>query len=162
MLKNLFKKTTKREIIAPLSGQLVSLDQVPDPVFAEKMMGEGVAIIPTDGRVVAPVNGRIIQIPQSKHAVGIEAEDGTEILIHIGLETVRLKGQGFEELVKVNDQVKVGDPLLTVDLTFIEDQADSTITPVIITNSKSEMTYQFAPYTQVIAGKSPIITIVER
>lgn len=161
MLKNLFKKTTKREIIAPLSGQLVSLDQVPDPVFAEKMMGEGVAIIPTDGRVVAPVNGRIIQIPQSKHAVGIEAEDGTEILIHIGLETVRLKGQGFEELVKVNDQVKVGDPLLTVDLTFIEDQADSTITPVIITNSKSEMTYQFAPYTQVIAGKSPIITIVE-
>lgn len=161
MLKNLFKKTRKREIIAPMSGELVSLEKVPDPVFAEKMMGEGVAIIPTDGKVVAPINGKVIQIPKSNHAIGLEAEDGTELLIHIGLETVGLKGKGFQPLVSVNDQVKIGDPLLDVDLSYIERHVESTITPVIITNSnESDKTYNITPNAQVVAGQSSIITIL--
>ncbi|WP_440895138.1 PTS sugar transporter subunit IIA [Amphibacillus sp. Q70] len=161
MLKNLFKKTTKKEIIAPISGELVSLDKVPDPVFAEKMMGEGVAIIPIDGKVVAPINGKVIQIPKSNHAIGLEAEDGTEILIHIGLETVGLKGSGFQPLVSVNDQIKIGDPLLDVDLSYIKQHVESIITPVIITNSNTNnKTYKTTPNVQVIAGQSPIITIL--
>src|SRR5690625_7369169 len=99
MFKKLFRRTEKSkelQIVAPLNGQIVPLQDVPDPVFGQKMMGEGIAIIPKDGKVVSPVHGKIIQIPNSKHAVGIEAEDGSEILIHVGLETVALKGEGLE------------------------------------------------------------------
>src|SRR5699024_3774093 len=102
MFKNLFKKkeTPKEEqIIAPLSGKVKQLEEVPDPTFSEKMMGEGIAIEPDEGLVVAPFDGEIIQVFPTKHAIGIQGESGLEILIHIGLETVSLKGEGFEVFV---------------------------------------------------------------
>lgn len=91
MLKKLFKKTKGEEkIVAALNGKVVKLEDVPDPVFNQKMMGEGIAIEPVQGEVVSPVNGKVVQIPASKHAIGLESEQGAEILIHVGLETVAL------------------------------------------------------------------------
>ncbi|WP_270181466.1 PTS sugar transporter subunit IIA [Alkalihalobacillus sp. CinArs1] len=138
MLKKLFGKKetpTEEKILAPMNGKVVELENVPDPTFAQKMMGDGVAIEPTDGEVVSPVNGKIIQFFHTKHAVGIESESGLELLIHVGLETVGMGGEGFEGHVKEGDKVKVGDPLISVDLDLVKEKAASTITPVIITNA---------------------------
>lgn len=162
LLKKLFGKSQnkKGKIYAPLNGKIVPLEKVPDPVFGKKMMGEGIAIIPADGKVVAPVNGKIIQIPDSKHAVGIQAEDGSEILIHVGLETVALKGKGFEGKVSAGDEISVGDELIVFDLEYIAEHADNTITPIVITNSmNSEKTYIFTEETEATAGKTVIITV---
>ncbi|MDO6658490.1 MULTISPECIES: PTS glucose transporter subunit IIA [Bacillaceae] len=138
MLKKLFgkkEKPSEEVIYAPLNGDVVELEKVPDPTFSQKMMGDGVAIEPKDGKVVSPVNGKVIQFFHTKHAVGIESESGLEILIHVGLETVNMGGEGFEGHVKEGDKVKVGDPLITVDLDLVKEKAASTITPVIITNA---------------------------
>ncbi|HLS36489.1 MAG TPA: PTS glucose transporter subunit IIA [Bacillota bacterium] len=165
MFKKLFRRTEKSkelQIVAPLNGQIVPLQDVPDPVFGQKMMGEGIAIIPKDGKVVSPVHGKIIQIPNSKHAVGIEAEDGSEILIHVGLETVALKGEGFEGKVSAGDDISVGDPLIEFDLEYIKEHADHSITPIVITNSaNSNKTYTFTKETEATAGETVIITVSE-
>lgn len=137
MLKKLFGKKEKsldEVIYSPLNGKVVELETVPDPTFSQKMMGDGIAIEPTDGKVVSPVNGKVIQFFHTKHAIGIESESGLEILIHVGLETVGMGGEGFEGHVKEGDKIKVGDPLITVDLDLVKEKASSTITPVIITN----------------------------
>lgn len=120
-----------------MNGEIVSLEEVPDPVFSQKMMGEGIAMIPTDGKVHAPVNGEVIQVAPTKHAVGLLAEDGTEILIHVGLETVSLKGEGFKVEVSSGDTVSVGQPLMAFDLEYIRTKAKSTVTPIVITNSNT-------------------------
>lgn len=138
MFKKLFNKTndtSELQVYAPLTGKLVAIEEVPDPVFGEKMMGEGAAIIPTDGKVVAPVNGEIISVAPTKHAIGIKADDGSEILLHIGLETVALKGEGFTVHVSEGDKVSVGDHLLDVDLNYIKEHAKDIITPIVFTDS---------------------------
>lgn len=163
MFKKLFKKSkdqSKLHIYAPLNGKIVSLEDVPDPVFGQKMMGEGIAIIPSDGQVISPVNGKIIQIPDSKHAVGIEAEDGTEILIHVGLETVTLKGEGFTSHITAGDQVSVGDPLIEFDLAYITEHADDSITPIVITNSKDGgKQFTMTEQQDAVAGDTVLITV---
>ena len=163
MAFNLFKKEkdVNINIYAPLNGEIVQLEDVPDPVFSQKMMGEGIAIIPTDGHVHSPVDGRIIQVAPTKHAVGIEAEDGTEILIHFGLETVALKGEGFEMKVAVGDSVKKGQIMLEADLDYIEKTADHIITPIIITNSTgSDKTYNLTSDKNSVMGETVIITVI--
>src|SRR5699024_5423357 len=129
-------------IYAPINGQIVSIEDVPDPVFSEKMMGEGIAIIPNEGKVHAPVDGEIVQIPQTKHAVGIRAKDGSEILIHIRLESVSLDGEGFSVSVNVSDTVSVGEPLIQFDLYYVREHTKDIITPIVITNS-AEMDKQY-------------------
>lgn len=131
---NLFNRDKSISILAPMTGDIIEITQVEDEVFSEKMVGDGVAIEPREGIVVSPVQGRIVQIFPTKHALGIETEDGLEILIHIGLDTVELKGEGFKDYVKVGDEVKVGDKLLEVDLDFIRKSGRSTVSPIIITN----------------------------
>lgn len=138
MLKNLFGKKAKpseETIYAPMNGKIIEIEQVPDPTFSEKMMGDGVAIEPSEGKVVAPVDGEIIQFFHTKHAIGIRSKAGLELLIHIGLETVGLEGEGFEGHVKQGDKVKTGDLLLTFDLDFIKEKAASAVSPIVITNS---------------------------
>ncbi|QVY60056.1 PTS sugar transporter subunit IIA [Cytobacillus gottheilii] len=138
MFKKLFGKKEEVksvDILAPLSGAAVSLDTVPDPVFAEKMMGDGIAIEPTEGVVVSPVKGEVLQVFPTKHAIGLKAENGAEILIHIGLETVSMNGEGFEAHVSEGSKVEVGDQLVTFDMNLVKEKAKSTITPVIITNT---------------------------
>jgi sugar PTS system EIIA component len=137
MLKKLFSKkieTRVVEIHSPLDGEAIPLEEVPDPVFAQKMMGDGLAIIPKNGKVVSPVNGKVVQIFPTKHAVGLVSEEGLEILIHIGLETVELNGKGFEVAVSAGETVKVGDPLLNVDLDYLEQKHKEIVTPIVITN----------------------------
>lgn len=128
------KKSSELELKAPITGKLVSIADVPDDVFAQKMVGDGVAIEPTVGEVVSPVDGEIVQLFPTKHAIGIKSKDGLEILIHIGIETVKMRGEGFETHVNVGENVKVGQKLISFDLDLIKEKAKSTITPFIITN----------------------------
>jgi len=162
MFKNLFKKSSeqeKLEIYAPLNGKVVKLEDVPDPVFNQKMMGEGIAIMPSEGKVVSPVEGKIVQVPESKHAVGIEAVDGTEILIHVGLETVALKGEGFTVNVAAGDKVSVGDQLMEFDLNYIKEHASDSVTPIVITNSgDSDKDFVMTKENNAAAGETVLIT----
>jgi D-glucosamine PTS system EIICBA component len=123
-------------IVAPLTGEVVDITEVPDQVFAGKMMGDGFAIKPSEGKLVSPVKGKVINAFPTKHAVGIISDSGVEILLHVGIDTVKLNGEGFELLVEENQRVEVGTPLLNIDLAFIESHAPSTITPVVFTNLK--------------------------
>lgn len=134
----MFKWLRKREetIVAPLTGNVRSLENVPDPVFAQKMMGDGFAIEPTDGVVVSPIHGEVVQVFPTKHAVGLRSEGGLEILIHVGIDTVHMQGEGFEAYVKAGDRVKAGDLLLSFDLTLVQQKAKSSLTPVVITNGE--------------------------
>lgn len=157
MLSNLFKKRSL-EVFAPAKGEIIQLDKVPDPVFSEKMMGEGVAIIPSEGRIHAPIEGTIILVAETKHAVGIRSHDGTEILIHIGLETVSLNGEGFKVHVKAGDSVSIGQLLIEVDLTYIKKNAKSTITPIIVTNSHDRK-IQYTRMNEYISDETVIMTI---
>ncbi|WP_241254532.1 glucose PTS transporter subunit IIA [Brevibacillus sp. SYP-B805] len=125
-------------IVAPMSGEIVDLADVPDPVFAEKMMGDGFAIKPANGMVVSPVKGKVATLFPTKHAIGLVTDSGLELLIHVGIDTVKLRGEGFESLCQEGDNVEVGTPLLQVDLGFLEAQAKPTITPVVFTNLKPE------------------------
>ncbi|MGR5995873.1 PTS sugar transporter subunit IIA [Bacillus cereus] len=138
MFKKLFglgSKTNEETIVAPLTGAVKNIEEVPDPVFAGRMMGDGVAIDPTEGVVVSPVDGEIVQLFHTKHAIGIKAKNGTEILIHVGLETVKMEGEGFEAHVSEGQAVKAGDKLISFDLELIREKAKSTITPIVITNT---------------------------
>lgn len=162
MLKKLFgKKEVKREedVIAPLTGTVCQLEEVPDPVFAEKMMGEGIAIDPSDGMVVAPFDGEVIQVFPTKHAIGLKGETGLELLIHIGLETVSLDGEGFETFVRQGDRVKRGDKLISFNMDIIEEKASSTITPIIMTKGDDIEHFEITKEGKVTAGESKLIEV---
>lgn len=122
------------EIYAPISGSVLQLEKVPDPTFSQKMMGDGIAIEPTIGKVVAPFSGKVIQLFPTKHAIGLRSDTGIELLIHIGLETVSLNGEGFDTFVKQGDQINTGDTLITFDINVLREKGFNLITPIIITN----------------------------
>jgi sugar PTS system EIIA component len=163
MLKKLFGKKEETpasiNVHSPLSGKMLSLDEVPDPVFSQKMMGDGIAIDPAEGKVVSPVDGEIVQVFPTKHAVGIKAKNGAELLIHIGLETVSLNGEGFEAHVSEGKKVKAGDPLVTFDMDLVKEKAKSTITPVILTNGDDFTEIEKEEAGVVTAGQSQVMTI---
>lgn len=127
---------TKYVLVAPVNGKCVDLKSVPDKMFAEKIMGEGVAFIYKDDMIYSPCNGIIGVISNTKHAIGIVSDDILEVLIHVGVDTVKLKGKGFEVLVEKGQRVKVGTPLLKIDRKFMEDNDINLITPMVITNCK--------------------------
>ncbi|MBM9448014.1 PTS glucose transporter subunit IICBA [Staphylococcus cohnii] len=122
-------------IYAPLKGRTVPLDEVPDQVFSDKLMGDGLAIYPANGEVVAPFDGTVELVFPTKHAIGLKSESGVEVLIHFGLETVGLQGEGFTVHVDSGDTIVKGQSLMTVDLDYIKTHAKSDITPIIVTNS---------------------------
>nr|WP_246092829.1 PTS glucose transporter subunit IIA [Terrilactibacillus laevilacticus] len=119
---------------SPLKGNLLNLEEVPDQVFSQKMMGEGFAIDPKNGIVISPINGKVTSVFPTKHAIGLLSDDGLEILIHIGIDTVNLKGEGFTVYVKEGEYITLGDILITFDLEGIKDKVPSVITPIIFTN----------------------------
>lgn len=148
----------KFQIGAPLTGKAVPLTEVPDAVFSTGMIGQGAAIQPTDGQVVAPVDGVVTTVFPTKHAIGIKATNGMEILIHLGIDTVKLNGKPFETKVAVDEQVKAGDLLATADWQMVADAGLATVTPVVVTN--------FAEYTNVgmiakgmVKKNTPIIEV---
>lgn len=123
------------DIQAPLEGQAISLDQVPDPAFSTGVLGRGMAIEPKAGLVKSPVKGQVELMFETKHAIALKSQEGVEILIHIGMDTVELKGEGFESYVQAGDQVRVGDDLVRFDLDLLTEKGYKTITPIVITNS---------------------------
>ena len=130
---NIFKK--EKKIVAPVSGKLMKLSDVKDEVFASGMMGIGVAIDPVENIFVAPADGKITLIAETKHAFGMQLDNGLEILIHIGLDTVNLNGEGFQVHVKENESVKRGQLLISYDKHLMEKKKINLITPLVITNS---------------------------
>ena len=119
---------------SPGKGRIMSLSEVPDQTFADKILGDGFAIEPSEGMIISPCAGEISNVFATNHAVGMMSDDGLEVLIHVGIDSVFMKGEGFSSLVKVGDKVKVGTPLIQFDLDLLGEKAKSTFTPVIITN----------------------------
>ncbi|MGV3097021.1 PTS sugar transporter subunit IIA [Staphylococcus borealis] len=163
MFKKLFgkgKEVNKEiEIYAPLTGEYINIEDIPDPVFAQKMMGEGFGINPTEGEVVSPIEGKVDNVFPTRHAIGLKADNGLEILVHIGLDTVQLDGQGFEILVSSGDTVQVGDPLLKFDLEYIKNNAKDVISPIIITNSDQTESIHVNDVKVVIKGETKVVDV---
>ena len=120
------------KIFSPMTGEVVGLEQVPDPVFSQKIVGDGMAVIPSEGNIVSPVDGEVISVADTRHAFGLRTADGVELLIHVGLETVHLNGSCFQVFVKPGDQVKVGDRLAEVDLEYLKEHNINPVTPVLV------------------------------
>lgn len=152
-----FKKKTKA-FYAMANGKSVAMEDVPDEVFATKMMGEGIAIQPNEGNIYAPCHGKVTMVmDNTKHAVGIENEDGMEILIHVGLDTVNLGGEGFETFVQVGDVVKPGDLLIQYDKQKFEADGINDITMLVIVDPKEKTITKYHVDEQVQIKDSPII-----
>lgn len=155
--------TTTRSIVvtAPFSGTLVPLSEVPDETFASGVLGEGIAIEPSDGLFCSPVDGTVETIAETKHAIGFAADNGLEILVHVGLETVSLNGEGFEILVKEGDRVKAGQPVAKADLALIRERGLKTITSIVLTGGADDMELHCAEGIAA-AGKTPVLTLTAK
>jgi glucose-specific phosphotransferase system IIA component len=125
------------EVLAPVSGEAVPLGEVPDEVFAEGMAGEGGAIVPgASGEAVAPVSGALVKLFEGGHAFGIETDEGVELIVHVGLDTIEMRGEGFEKLASEGDRVEAGQPIVRFDLDGIKDSGYDPVTPVVVTNAE--------------------------
>ncbi|MCI6742384.1 MAG: PTS transporter subunit IIBC [Faecalibacterium prausnitzii] len=154
--------TTRSAVVtAPFSGKLVPLSEVPDETFASGVLGEGIAIEPSDGLFCSPVDGTVETIAETKHAIGFAADNDLEILVHVGLETVSLKGEGFEIFVKEGDKVKAGQPVAKVDLDLIRSRSLKTITSIVLTGGADDMELHCAEGTAA-AGKTPVLTLTAK
>lgn len=131
---DIMSKKEQKEIIAPVGGITVELEDTPDPAFAEKLVGDGVAVEPSEGVFRSPCDGEITGVAQALHAYSITSNDGLEILVHIGIDTVELKGKGFSPRVKPGDKVKKGDIITEADIDMIRRSGYSAVTPVVISN----------------------------
>ncbi|MFF1415890.1 glucose PTS transporter subunit IIA [Streptomyces sp. NPDC058289] len=146
------------ELAAPVAGRVVGLDEVGDPVFASRALGEGVGIEPADGRIVAPVDGELIIVAATGHAFGIRTADGVEVLIHIGIDTVQMKGEGFDVRTESGRQVSVGDLLVEVDLDAVRAAEHPTVTLMTVTNTADLTSVE--PHTgQTVAAGAPVVTV---
>ncbi len=147
-------------IFSPFNGNVIPIEEVPDPVFAEKMLGDGVAIDPSDGNVLAPLDGTITILHSSGHAFTVQAENSpVTVLVHVGLDTVKLKGQGFTLHARVGDTVKVGQPVLSIDLKAVNDAGYSLISPVILPDLPEQAHVEKYESTEVIAGSSALLKV---
>lgn len=134
MFSKLFMKKNDIVIYSPIKGKIVDISEVPDSVFSNKMMGEGIAVIPEDNIICSPVDGYVAQIFKTKHAILLKSRDDLEVIIHIGLETVNLNGEGFEVLINEGEDVIIGEKLIKVDFEFMKNKGINTIIPVVIIN----------------------------
>ncbi|OON96463.1 MAG: hypothetical protein ATN36_00720 [Epulopiscium sp. Nele67-Bin005] len=144
-------------VVSVANGKAVDLSTVSDPAFASKAMGEGVAIIPSDGKVVAPINGEITMIFPTNHAFGIKGKDGVEFLIHIGIDTVNLNGNGFSAIASAGQKVKAGDSIIDVDLGILSsNNVDSTI--MFIVTDDNGKAIKTTVNQEVVAGQTEVIS----
>jgi len=123
------------KVLAPIDGKIVELEEVPDEVFAQKMVGDGLAIDPTGSVAVAPVSGDLVKLFPGGHAFGIATGDGVEIIVHIGLDTIELKGEGFENIAQEGQQVQVGTPIVRFDRATVERLGKVILSPVVSSGS---------------------------
>lgn len=155
------KKKTEYLLGSPAKGKAVPLSQVTDPTFSEGMLGDGVAVIPSEGKIYAPIDGEVGMVFDTLHAVSLTAECGAEILIHVGLDTVTLKGEGFTSHVQAGDKVKKGDLLLEVDLEKVKAAGFDTITPMLICNTDDYESVEGLSGKDVVPGDD-VIRIVAK
>ena len=150
---------TVEALVSPITGDIVALEQVPDEAFASKAVGDGVAVKPTDKIVVAPAAGTVVKIFNTNHAFCLETENGAEIVVHMGIDTVALNGQGFKRLVEEGAEVKAGQPILELDLAFLNANARSMISPVVCSNSDDYSALVIQATGKVVAGQTPLYEI---
>ncbi len=152
----MFKKKNKLVLTAPASGRVIPLENSEDEAFASKLVGDGIALIPVEGDFRSPASGRIAGVAEALHAYSIETEDGIDLLVHIGIDTVELMGEGFKPAVKTGDTVKAGDPLCKVNIDLLKKKGYSLCSPVVICDM--EKISDFTPlYGEVIGGSDPLI-----
>ncbi|QHB33429.1 PTS N-acetyl glucosamine transporter subunit IIABC [Yersinia canariae] len=152
-------KTASLVLVSPITGDVVALEEVPDEAFASKAVGEGIAIRPTDKTVVSPANGTIVKIFNTDHAFCLETETGAEIVVHIGIDTVKLNGQGFARLVEEGATVVAGQPVLELDLAYLNANARSMISPVVVSNIDDYAGISVLAGSSVVAGQSQLFEI---
>lgn len=160
---NFFKNSNnsfneKIDIFSPLSGEIVNIEDVPDEVFSKKIVGDGIAILPTSNVLLAPINGKIGKIFETLHAFSIKSNNGIELFVHFGIDTVSLKGSGFKKISEENTTVHIGEPIISIDLPFLKKSAKSILTPVIISNMEKFKTI-IKNSGSVTAGKTIIFSV---
>lgn len=151
------KKDTSISLVAPMSGEVIDVTEVDDQVFAQKMVGDGVAIKPSDGTVVSPCDGTVKIMFRTGHAVGLEV-NGVELLLHLGMDTVELNGEGFTTFIAQGDHVVAGQKLIEMDLDLIQEKGFSTVSPFIITNGDAVASMD-KNYGQVHAGQDVVMIV---
>lgn len=153
MFNFLRKKDDALILYRPVEGKVIDISEVQDEMFSDKLMGDGVAIEPVSDDILAPCDSKVLLVPKTLHAVALEASNGAEILIHIGIDTVELKGQGFTCHVKAADMVKRGDKLISIDREYITREGKPLTTPIVITNADDmdiEIKKSFGDSTDII------------
>lgn len=156
-----FKARKKIKIFAPQCGECVETGVVPDPVFSEGLLGEGVCIIPEEKEVLSPVDGVVVQVFDTNHAYAIRSDEGLEILVHIGINTVELLGEGFSPKVKAGDRVLKGELLCLCDIDLLKERGYEIYTPVIVTNSDMAESVEILK-GKTVGGETPIMEIVKK
>lgn len=159
---NFLKKKNSVDLLAPVSGTVIAIEEVKDSVFSEKMMGDGFAINTTGSTFVACDSGVITMIFETKHAYGMTLSNGVEILVHIGLDTVKEKGTGFKALVSEGQQVEAGTPIIEIDREYLLDKGYDLTTPVIFTNQSTYKSIEASLGKKVIAGKDIAATYIKK
>lgn len=150
------KKPGSQVLCAPVTGKMVSLEEVPDPVFSSGTMGRGVGFQPEKNEICAPCDGKIVMIADTLHAFGMETETGAELLIHIGLDTVDLNGEGFKKLAQEGEKVSCGTPVISADLAFMKEKGIVMTTPMVVTNS-DEFELEIRDCGDVAAGETEVV-----
>lgn len=165
---NFFKKDKKEEpvfekrnLYAPANGRIVPVTEVADPVFSQKMMGDGYAVIPTDGEIYSPVEGKVLSVFPTKHAVGIQLDNGLEILLHMGLDTVELNGKPFETHVKEGDTLTAGTHVATCDLDALAAAGKDNAMVVVITNMDKVQEFKLTA-SGAVKAQSVIGTVLHK
>ncbi len=152
---------TKIPLLSPVTGPTLAIERVPDPVFAQKLVGDGVAVDPLEPRVVSPCDGIVAQFHPAGHAVTVRHASGVECLVHVGLDTVRLRGEGFRPLAGAGDAVKAGQPLLAFDLDLLAGKARSLLTLVVVVAGDAVEGVEAHP-GDARAGVTPLLTVTMR
>ena len=150
---------TVESLVSPITGDVVALEQVPDEAFASKAVGDGIAVKPTSNIVVAPAAGTVVKIFNTNHGFCLETNNGAEIVVHMGIDTVALEGKGFKRLVEEGTDVKAGEPILEMDLDFLNANARSMISPVVCSNSDDYSALVILASGKVVAGQTPLYEI---
>jgi PTS system glucose-specific IIA component len=146
-------------LASPLTGKVIALEDVPDPVFSRKLAGDGIAVNPIGNQLVSPIDATVTQLFHTRHAVGLTTSEGIQILLHIGIDTVKLNGRGFKPSIVEGDKVKTGDLLITFDRDLLMAEASSIITPMLITNMDQVESLAVEAGKNVTAGEEIILTL---
>lgn len=153
---NFFKNDI--QILAPVTGKCVALDKVNDPIFKDRLLGDGCAVLPEDGAVVSPISGVITMMFPTGHAFSVKNDKGIEVLVHIGLETVKANGEGFRILKSAGDKVEAGEAIVIADIELLRKKGFDTITPVVITSRNEFSKFEVITDKEVNGGADPVIS----